>query len=60
MIADWVEAGLKGTRGRVRFCSDHVSDRPAFEWADEPVAVNPHDKLRRLAEQRGWKIEDWE
>ena len=61
MIADWVEAsGLKGTHGHVRFYSDHVSDRPAFEWADEPVAVNPHDKLRRLAEQRGWKIEDWE
>ena len=60
MIADWVEAsGLKGTRGHVRFYSDHVSDRPAFEWADEPVAVNPHGKLRRLAERRGWAIEDW-
>ncbi len=60
MIADWVEkSGLKGTHGHVRFYSDHVSDQPAFEWADEPVAVNPHGKLRRLAEQRGWKIEDW-
>jgi len=60
MIADWVEAsGLKGAHGHVRFYSDHVSDQPAFEWADEPVAVNPHGKLRRLAEQRGWQIEDW-
>jgi HAD superfamily hydrolase (TIGR01490 family) len=60
MIADWVEAsGLKGKHGHVRFYSDHVSDQPAFEWADEPVAVNPHGKLRRLAEQRGWAIEDW-
>ncbi len=60
MIADWVEAsGLKGAHGHVRFYSDHVSDQPAFEWADEPVAVNPHGKLRRLAEQRRWKIEDW-
>lgn len=60
MISDWVEkSGLKGLRGHVRFYSDHVSDRPAFEWADEPVAVNPHGKLRRLAEQRGWQIEDW-
>jgi HAD superfamily hydrolase (TIGR01490 family) len=60
MIADWVEAsGLKGAHGHVRFYSDHVSDRPAFEWADEPVAVNPHGKLRRLAEQRGWAVEDW-
>ena len=21
-----------------------------FEWADEPVAVNPHDRLKRLAD----------
>ena len=60
MIADWVEAsGLKGAHGHVRFYSDHVSDRPAFEWADEPVAVNPHPKLRQLARERGWMIENW-
>jgi HAD superfamily hydrolase (TIGR01490 family) len=60
MIAEWVErSGLKGSHGHVRFYSDHVSDEPAFEWADEPVAVNPHGKLRRLAQERGWRIEDW-
>ena len=60
MIADWVEAsGLTGTHGHVRFYSDHVSDQPAFEWSDKPVAVNPHGKLRRLAEERGWAVEDW-
>jgi len=60
MIADWVQAsGLKGVHGHVRFYSDHVSDQPAFEWANEPVAVNPHGKLRRLAEHCGWAIEDW-
>ena len=60
MIADWVEqSGLKGAHGHVRFYSDHVSDAPAFQWSDEPVAVNPHGKLRRLAEQRGWAIENW-
>ena len=60
MIADWVEkSGLTGIHGHVRFYSDHVSDQPAFEWADEAVAVNPHGKLRRLAHQRGWMIEDW-
>jgi HAD superfamily hydrolase (TIGR01490 family) len=60
MISAWVEkSGLKGAHGHVRFYSDHVSDQPVFEWADEPVAVNPHRKLRRLAEQRGWTIADW-
>ena len=61
MIANWVEkSGLQGAHGHVRFYSDHISDRPAFEWADEPVAVNPHGKLRGLAGQRGWAIEDWD
>jgi HAD superfamily hydrolase (TIGR01490 family) len=60
MIASWVEkSDLAGKHGHVRFYSDHASDRPAFEWADEPVAVNPHAKLARLARERGWAIEDW-
>jgi HAD superfamily hydrolase (TIGR01490 family) len=60
MVAAWVEqSGLTGKHGHVRFYSDHASDAPVFEWSDEPVAVNPHARLRRLAEERGWAIEDW-
>jgi HAD superfamily hydrolase (TIGR01490 family) len=59
MIADWIQASALGAHGHTRFYSDHVSDRPVFEWADEAVAVNPHGALRRLAEQRGWRIENW-
>lgn len=60
MITDWLRASaLLDRHGHVRFYSDHVSDRPAFEWADEPVAVNPHAKLRRLAKHHGWAVEDW-
>ncbi|HEU4956382.1 MAG TPA: HAD-IB family hydrolase [Sphingomicrobium sp.] len=58
MIQAWLaSSGLE--RGHVRFYSDHASDKPAFEWADEPVAVNPHDRLARLAAERGWRCEDW-
>ena len=42
-----------------RFYSDHASDAPVFEWADEAVAVNPHARLRRLAAERGWTVADW-
>jgi len=60
MIAQWVEkSGLLGTHGHVRFYSDHASDEPAFLWSDEPVAVNPHAKLARLARERRWAVEDW-
>src|SRR5918993_4377520 len=58
MIQAWLQAsGLE--RGNVRFYSDHASDKPAFEWADEAIAVNPHDKLKRLATKRGWRQVDW-
>jgi HAD superfamily phosphoserine phosphatase-like hydrolase len=60
MIAEWVEkSGLTGAHGHVRFYSDHASDEPAFLWSDEPVAVNPHDRLARMAAERGWAVEDW-
>lgn len=60
MIDRWVDAsGLLGRHGHVRFYSDHASDGPVFEWADEAVAVNPHPRLRRLAAERGWEVEDW-
>ena len=60
MIADWVEkSGLLGKHGHVGFYSDHASDEPAFLWSDEPVAVNPHDRLARMANERGWAVEDW-
>jgi HAD superfamily hydrolase (TIGR01490 family) len=60
MISKWVEkSGLLGKHGHVRFYSDHASDEPAFLWSDEPVAVNPHDRLARMAAERGWSVEDW-
>ena len=58
MVSDWLQkSGFE--RGHVRFYSDHASDAPVFEWADEAVAVNPHAKLARLAITRGWAVEDW-
>ena len=58
MIEAWLVAE-KLERAHVRFYSDHASDAPVFDWADEPVAVNPHDPLKRMAETRGWPVEDW-
>ena len=58
MIEHWLQTSAL-ERGHVRFYSDHASDAPVFEWADEPVAVNPHDRLAKLANERGWRVEDW-
>ena len=58
MIKEWL-ATSQVEPGHVRFYSDHVSDAPAFDWADEAVAVNPSRGLEKLAKQRGWEITDW-
>ena len=39
--------------------SDHQSDLPLLELVGRPVAVTPTDLLRRIAIDKGWKIEEW-
>jgi HAD superfamily hydrolase (TIGR01490 family) len=60
MIEAWMAMeGIDRADAHIRFYSDHASDAPALEWADEAFAVNPHWKLRRLARRRGWPMLDW-
>lgn len=60
MIEAWMaDQGIARGDAHVRFYSDHVSDAPTLEWADEAFAVNPHAPLRALAETRGWSVIDW-
>lgn len=39
--------------------SDHESDLPLLEWIGNPTVVSPTMKLREVAVERGWKIEEW-
>jgi HAD superfamily hydrolase (TIGR01490 family) len=39
--------------------SDSITDRPMLELVGNPVAVNPDRELRRLAQQRAWKVRDF-
>jgi HAD superfamily hydrolase (TIGR01490 family) len=41
------------------FYTDSMSDVCVLEAVGRPVAVNPDPRLRRLAQKRGWAIEDW-
>ncbi len=45
--------------GRSYFYTDSISDRPLLERVGHPVAVNPDRRLRKLARQRGWPIEQF-
>ncbi|MGK6318352.1 HAD family hydrolase [Sphingomonas sp. DT-204] len=60
MIEAWLAAeGIARGEAHIRFYSDHVSDAPTLEWADEPFPVNAHGPLRTLAAKRGWPLLDW-
>lgn len=59
-IEAWTaEQGIARGDVAVRFYSDHVSDAPVFDWADEPFPVNAHAPLKALARKRGWPVLDW-
>lgn len=59
-IEAWAaEQGIARGDVAVRFYSDHVSDAPVFDWADEPFPVNAHAPLKALARKKGWPVLDW-
>ncbi len=60
MVQGWL-ASEKIDRAAVhiRFFSDHVSDAPCLDFADEGFATNAHAPLRALAAKKGWQILDW-
>lgn len=60
MVMAWLDATHRRRSDViVRFYSDHISDSPCFEWADEPVAVNAHAPLKAKARALGWACRDW-
>jgi HAD superfamily hydrolase (TIGR01490 family) len=58
-MAQWLaRRGLDWSGVETTFYSDSMNDLPLLERADHPVATNPDDRLREIAEQRGWRILD--
>lgn len=60
MIEAWMAGqGLRREDCHIRAYSDHVSDAPMLDYADEGFAANPSRKLAILAQVRGWPVLDW-
>lgn len=57
-LNEWLAARgeSRASYGKMYFYSDSHNDLPLLELADEAVAVNPDEALRRHAQQRGWEI----
>ncbi len=59
-VKAWMDAqGLSRADCHIRAYSDHVSDAPLLDFADEAFATNPHPPLAELAAEKGWQVIDW-
>lgn len=59
MIAWMTQQGLARDACHIRCYSDHVSDVPMLEMADEAFVTNAHLPMRVVARQKGWSELDW-
>ncbi len=60
MVKAWMAAeGIVRDAYDIRFYSDHISDLPCFDFADQPVVTNPHAPMRAYAASKEWPILDW-
>jgi len=58
-LQQWMQAqGLHCDEVELTFYSDSTNDLPLLEKAHVPVATNPGDGLRAIAQARGWRILD--
>jgi phosphoserine phosphatase len=56
-VEEWLTArGLDWESVHSTFYSDSINDLPLLEKANVPVATNPDDPLRAIAQDRGWRI----
>lgn len=58
MQAWLAERGLTWDSAHCTFYSDSINDLPLLEKVQVPVATNPDDRLRAIAQARGWRILD--
>jgi len=52
------QQGLEWADVDSSFYSDSINDLPLLERVNNPVATNPDDSLRAIAQNRGWRILD--
>ena len=45
--------------GDAFYYADSISDLPALEIVGHPVCITPDKKLRKTANEKGWKIHNW-
>lgn len=54
-LHEWLKSNHHSLDGAY-FYSDSINDLPLLEQVDNPVAVDPDDRLANIASERGWTI----
>ena len=54
-LHQWMEANNADLNGSYLY-SDSMNDLPLLEAVDTPIAVQPDDTLKAIAEERGWAV----
>ena len=57
-LNEWMEQTGKDLEGSY-FYSDSHNDLPLLEQVAHPIAIDPDDQLKAIAQERNWKIESF-
>ena len=56
-VQEWLAgAGLKRNQCHICFYSDHPSDGPMLNWADDAILVAEGHKMQAIADENGWQM----
>ena len=55
-LQHWLAQNTQFERGEKWFYSDSINDLPLLQKVEHPVAVDPDERLRREALERGWQV----
>jgi phosphatidylglycerophosphatase C len=59
-ILSWMQsAQMKRESCNIRFYTDHTSDAPMLDWANEGVLINANAAAASIAAAHGWAVQDW-
>lgn len=59
-VSSWLSAqGITRAACHIRAYSDHISDAPLLDWADEAIFITSLDTKAAIARNRGWSVQDF-
>lgn len=59
-VEEWLASqSIERKDCHIRFYSDHPSDAPMLDWADEAILVGSGPKLQSVAAKNGWQLADF-